>query len=77
MIGYSQLIVAANKAADGKRLGVRLGKYCINNDIPVKDVMEYFIVSKQTVYNWFTGTTEVSLIFRDEISEFLAKVRFK
>ena len=77
MIGYSQLIVEANKAADSKKLGVRLGRYCITNDIPVKDVMEYFIVSKQTVYNWFTGTTEVSLIFRDEISEFLAKVRFK
>lgn len=75
MIGYSQLIVGANKAADSKKLGVRLGKYCINNDIPVKDVMEYFCVSKQTVYNWFIGKTEVSKTYRLEISDFLARVK--
>ena len=47
MIGYSKLIMQSNKSADGKLLGVRLGRYCIGNDIPVKDVMEFFGVSKQ------------------------------
>jgi transcriptional regulator with XRE-family HTH domain len=74
MIGYSQLIVLANKSADGKRLGVKLGRYCISEGIPVKDVMEFFGVSKQTVYNWFIGETEVSKSYRPEISDFLAKV---
>jgi hypothetical protein len=75
MIGYSQLIVESNKSADNKKLGVRLGKYCISHDIPVKDVMEYFSVSKQTVYNWFIGKTEVSKTYRIEISDFLAKTK--
>jgi hypothetical protein len=75
MIGYSQLIVESNKSADNKKLGVRLGKYCISHDIPVKDVMEYFSVSKQTVYNWFIGKTEVSKTYRIEISDFLAKAK--
>ena len=75
MIGYSKLIMQSNKSADGKLLGVRLGRYCIGNDIPVKDVMEFFGVSKQTVYNWFIGTTEVSKAYRPEITEFLDRVK--
>jgi len=74
MIGYSQLIVAANKTASGKLLGVKLGRYCIANDIPVADVMEFFGVSKQTVYNWFIGKNEPSKSYQREITEFLARV---
>jgi len=55
MIGYSQRVVRTNKEADQKNLGVRLGKFCIARDIPVTDVMAYFDVTKQTVYNWFVG----------------------
>jgi transposase len=75
MIGYAQLIVQANKDADGKRLGVKLGRYCIVRNIPVRDVMDMFGVSKQTVYNWFIGATEVSKAYRAEIEEYLAKAR--
>ncbi len=61
MIGYSQKVVRVNKEADQKNLGVRLGKFCIARDIPVTDVMAYFDVTKQTVYNWFYGISRPSL----------------
>ena len=55
MIGYSVHIRDLNRKAKNKHLGVRLGKFCIANNIPVTQVMGMFDVSKQTVYNWFSG----------------------
>ena len=53
--GYSYRLVKANKAADSKHIGVKLGRYCITNDIPVAQIAEMFNVSRMTVYNWFSG----------------------
>jgi transposase len=32
-----------------------LGRFCIEKDIPVRDVAEHFGVSRVTIYKWFTG----------------------
>tara|TARA_R110000868_G_scaffold283102_1_gene543534 strand:- start:573 stop:809 length:237 start_codon:yes stop_codon:yes gene_type:complete len=56
--GYSTGIVAANKAADGKLVGVRLGRTCIKQGIPAIRISRRLKVSKQTVYNWFSGITK-------------------
>ena len=53
--GYSYLLVKANKAADPKSIGVKLGKYCITNDIEVARVAAVLGVSRMTIYQWFTG----------------------
>jgi hypothetical protein len=53
--GYSYRLVKANKAADSKHIGVKLGRYCIINDIPVIQIAQQFSVSRMTVYNWFSG----------------------
>ena len=74
MIGYSQSVVRTNRDADGRSLGVKLGRYCINRDIPVTDVMEFFEVSKQTVYSWFSGTHIPSKRHATLINKFLDKV---
>lgn len=74
MIGYSQSVVKTNRDADGRSLGVRLGRYCINREIPVTDVMEFFDVSKQTVYSWFAGTHIPSKRHESVILKFLGKV---
>jgi predicted transcriptional regulator len=58
--GYSLLTVDAIQSADGRLLGVQLGKICVKNDIPVTDVAEFFNVSRMTVYNWFKGKAVVS-----------------
>lgn len=73
MSGYSQKVARLNKAADIKNLGVRLGRFCVSNDIPVSIVMEFFNVSKQTVYNWFFGTHAPSLEHKQLISIFLGR----
>lgn len=55
MAGYSTSLIKKNKEADGKLPGVKLGRHCIKNDIPVARVAWLYKVSRQTVYNWFVG----------------------
>jgi DNA-binding transcriptional regulator YiaG len=53
--GYSLNLMLVNKAADGKHIGVALGRICIKTGLPVSVVARKFKVSRQTVYNWFEG----------------------
>jgi hypothetical protein len=48
-----------------------LGRYCISHDVPVTDVMVLFNVTRQTVYNWFSGTHIPSKDHQKHISTFL------
>lgn len=75
MIGYSQRVVKTNRDADGRSLGVCLGRFCISREIPVTDVMEFFDVTKQTVYNWFAGTHIPSKHHSQLITRFLDKAK--
>ena len=72
MAGYSLNLMLANKAADSKHLGVALGRICIKAGVSVSLVAWKFDVSRQTVYNWFTGT-EVFVAYRNRV-EFLTKI---
>ncbi len=56
-IGYSLKVLKSNNAADPNHVGVRLGRACIDNDIPVVLVADRFGITRQTVYNWFVGTS--------------------
>ena len=58
--GYSLITVNEIQNANANLLGVKLGKVCLKNNIPVKDVAEFFVVSRMTVYNWFKGKVVVS-----------------
>ena len=62
------------KSADSSLLGVRLGRVCLNKDIPVKDVAEFFGVSRMTVYSWFRGKTLVSGKHSDKMKKLLEKL---
>ena len=53
--GYSARLIASNKKANQRLLGVKLGKVCIKHDIPVTVISEELGVSRQTIYNWFGG----------------------
>ncbi len=55
MYGYTLALLNNNKRADNKHLGVRLGRVCINKNIPVTKVAYDAGVTRQTVYNWFCG----------------------
>jgi len=74
MIGYSQRVVKTNRDADMGNLGVRLGRFCIQKELPVSDVMEFFDVSKQTVYSWFAGTHIPSKRHAELINKFLGRI---
>jgi transposase-like protein len=53
--GYASRIIRANLDADVKSPGVKLGRFCIKQEYPVREVAEYFGVSRMTIYKWFTG----------------------
>ena len=75
MIGYSQRVVQTNRKADINNVGVKLGRFCISREIPVTDVMDFFGVTKQTVYNWFAGKYEPGKLFTGAITEYLKRAR--
>lgn len=58
MRGYSIRVAEAIKEADGKLLGVQLGRVCLAQDISVSVVAENLGVTRQTVYHWFVGLSE-------------------
>jgi transcriptional regulator with XRE-family HTH domain len=53
--GYTFRLAIANKRADGRSPGVKLGRFCIEQDISVREVAKEFGVSRMTIYKWFTG----------------------
>jgi len=72
--GYSTPTVQEIKQANSNLLGVKLGQICVDRDIPVKDVAEFFNVSRVTVYKWFCGKTVVSGRHVEKIKKVLAKL---
>jgi len=70
--GYSSHIINQNKKADPKLLGVRLGRLCIKNEVPVAAVMKKLCVSKQTVYNWFSGTSSPQNLIKPKVEAFIS-----
>jgi hypothetical protein len=73
--GYTLRIVRANKVANAKSPGVKLGRICIEKDIPVREVAEYFGVSRMTIYKWFVGEWIPRKIHTEKISDIVqAKV---
>lgn len=70
--GYSLRIADLNKKADGTLLGVKLGRLCIKNNVPVVEVSTKLGVSRQTVYNWFIADTYVHKDLVDAVKEYIA-----
>jgi DNA invertase Pin-like site-specific DNA recombinase len=53
--GYSHNLVKLIEGADQQSIGVQLGRMCIENDIPVREIATALNVSRMTVYHWFAG----------------------
>jgi transcriptional regulator with XRE-family HTH domain len=75
MIGYSARLIKQNAAADQSMLGVRLGKLCIEKDISVARIADHFDMTKQTVYNWFTGISSPNRWLAPTIEAFIEKYK--
>ncbi len=56
MRGYSQGLIETNQNAK-EGIGTLLGRLCISLKYPVSQVAKDLQVSRQTVYDWFSGKT--------------------
>lgn len=72
--GYSVKLISTNKAANGRSLGVKLGRVCIAAGIPVSTVAKRLRVSRQTVYNWFAGVSKPSPDKVDQVQALIDKI---
>ena len=68
MRGYSQSIIEANKKAK-ETTGTLFGRMCIARKYPASQVAKELNVSRQTVYDWFSGKTIPSKRFDILIKE--------
>jgi len=73
MIGYTLAIVLKNKQADGKMVGVKIGRICINKNISVKEIAEIAGVSNVNVYAWFAGEYAPQPNTAKKIFDYLAR----
>lgn len=74
-VGYSLRIVELNRSADEELLGVKLGRVCIHNNMPVSVLAARLGVSRQTAYNWFVGASKPSLNTKIKIEALLTTLR--
>lgn len=72
--GYSLRICHMNDKADSVNPGVRLGRLCIAQDIPVSVVAKVMGVSRATVYNWFCGVSAPQANALSRIESYIASL---
>ena len=77
MSGYSLNLMLANKSADGKHIGVALGRQCIKAGVSVSSIAGKFNVSRQTVYNWFEGRVTPNNRISELIEKYTAILKHK
>lgn len=73
--GYTTRLGSLNKLADGTMLGVKLGRVCIRKEVPVAQVAYQLGVSRQTVYNWFSGVHKPSAELTDTIKQLIIEYK--
>ena len=73
MIGYTLAIVLKNKQADGKMVGVKIGRICIKKNISIKEIAEVAGVSNVNVYAWFAGEYSPQPNTAKKIFDYLAR----
>lgn len=73
--GYSTHIVKLNKQASARSPGVKLGRLCIANDVPVAEMADSLGVTRQTLYNWFIGATSPANSHSDAIKAAIARLK--
>jgi transposase len=65
---YSQKIIEKINDAPVS-LGTELGKWAVRRDVSMKRISEIVGASRQTIYNWFTGVTEVAPSYKDRVEQ--------
>lgn len=64
---YSQKIIEKINEAPPS-LGTDLGRWAIRRDISMQRISQIVGASRQTVYNWFTGATDVTPAYQERVA---------
>jgi AraC-like DNA-binding protein len=67
---YSEKLIAQVGSAPVS-LGSSLGKWAIRHDLSIKRLSALTGASRQTIYNWFTNTTEVTPAYTERVQRVL------
>jgi len=68
---YSKKII--EKINDGPdTLGTELGKWAVRRDVSMQRVSIIVGASRQTIYNWFTGMTEVTSAYKPKVEKVIS-----
>lgn len=73
MRGYSQIVIEANQSARST-VGVELGAVCITHKYPAQKVAERLNISRQTVYDWFSGKAKPSKSKHDLVQSLIKEL---
>lgn len=65
---YSQKIIEKINGAP-RTLGTELGKWAVRRDVSMQRISAVVGASRQTVYNWFTGMTEVTPSYKERVEK--------
>ncbi len=76
MRGYSQVVIEANHKAK-ETTGTLLGKVCIALKYSASQVAKELNVSRQTVYDWFSGKAKPSKRLEPKVVSLIAKINVK
>jgi DNA-binding transcriptional regulator YiaG len=74
MRGYSQGLIESNQKAK-ESTGTLLGAMCIALKYPASQVAKDLHVSRQTVYDWFSGRARPSRRFDLKIKELAGRIK--
>ena len=69
-MSYTIKIATLNAAANQSLLGVQLGRFCIEHNIPARKVASDLDVSKSVVYSWFTGGNDIGKHLRPKVESY-------
>jgi transposase len=73
--GYSQSIISATNNNELKGLGIELGRMCVRNQYSVAEVAQVLKVSRQTIYNWFTGKGNPRKRYEEQVTALIEKLK--
>lgn len=72
--GYTLRIHDLNRNAPSDMLGVRLGRLCIERNIPITKVATDIGVTRQTMYNWFRGASTPEPALTKRVEQYIASL---
>lgn len=73
MRGYSQIVIEANQSAEPS-LGVKLGAVCIQKKYSVIKLAERLKISRQAIYDWFTGKSKPAKNKEDLVTQLIQEI---